>query len=111
MDCSLRNYPIVFAVVIASKRVESAQLHPTQAEFPLSVAEEAADVGAHVRDAKYVELQHSDDGLTKLVPVGGVVAEPVSRLSTAAGEGRPAEHETPLPGESLHSSANRQTSS
>lgn len=54
--------------------------------------------GAYVRDSEQVKLQHAGDGPLNIIPVGGVVAQPVSRVFAHPGEGGTGEnHGTVVP--------------
>ena len=50
---------------------------PAETQLLLSVPDEPADVSANKRDPELVELQHADDGVLQVVPVGEVVPQPV----------------------------------
>ena len=45
-------------VVVPHKGVKRTQLHPSDAQFLGSVKQEAAYIGAHERNAKYLEIHH-----------------------------------------------------
>ena len=52
--------------------------------------------GTYVWYSEEVELEHADDGLSHGRPVGQVVSEPVTGMSTAARERRPTDNHTAL---------------
>ena len=51
---------------------QSTDLVPAHAQLLLRVADEAADVGAHVGHGEPAELQHPDDGVVQVVPAASV---------------------------------------
>ena len=57
--------------------VEGPKLMPAETELLFSVSNEPADVRSNKRDAELVKLQHADDGVSQVVPVGEVVPQPV----------------------------------
>ena len=59
-------------------------------------SERLAVRGTHVWYSEEVELEHADDGLSHGRPVGQVVSEPVTGMSTAARERRPTDNHTAL---------------
>ena len=59
-------------------------------------SERLAVRGTYVWYSEEVELEHADDGLSHGRPVGQVVSEPVTGMSTAARERRPTDNHTAL---------------
>ena len=63
--------------MVPHKGVERTQLHPSDAQFLCSVKQEAAYIGAHERNAKYLEIHHHcwavEGGVWEVI--GGVVEQ------------------------------------
>lgn len=50
----------------------------------------------HIGHAKEVEFQHANDRVVHVLPLGEVVAQPVTPVLPAADEGRPTQDKRPL---------------
>lgn len=67
-----------------------SERRPRQEE---SLPSDAPTGSTHVRNSEEAELQHSRDGPLDVVPVGCVVAQPVTRVLSHAGEGGAGQHQ------------------
>jgi len=56
-SCVFGTHESVVGVVVPRKRVKRPELHPSLTEGGRRVSVEAADVGAHQRDAEHAEAQ------------------------------------------------------
>ena len=75
----------------------TAYLNPPAAELLGGVVAEPADVSSDHRDPEDARVEDRWYGIPKIVPFRGVVPGPMCRVLPRTDEGRPAEHERPLP--------------
>ena len=64
-------------ISLPGEGVEGSKLMPAETQLLLSVPNESTDVCSDKRNAELVELQHADDGVPQVVPVGEIVPQPV----------------------------------
>ena len=70
--------------MISHKRIESAELHPTNAQLFGSIATKAADIGTYLTNAEHVEVEHVRNRVVEVVPIRLIIATPMCRIMACA---------------------------
>jgi len=86
-------------VVVSHEGIESTELHPSGAQFDISITSETANISTNHGDTKDLEVEELRDGQSEHVPVSSVITSPVSSPLASSDKGGTGQDEGSLLGD------------